>query len=211
MGRKFEKGVSGSIQEKNGFLHLVIGYKDPLTQQRKMKWIAMDLPEDAPRSVVEKRKRDLLTEFEEKYARLLDGYDDPSKYPFIAFMHEWLDEVHRHKIQETTYLGYKGRVNGNLTKFFGEKITLADLKPRRIHSFYDYLRKKGDSEQTILHYHNLLHAMFEYAIKQELFEYNPMQRVDRPTVKKYGASFYSAEEVQTLLAFAKDDPLYISE
>ena len=209
MGRKFEKGVSGSIQEKNGFLHLVIGYKDPLTQQRKMKWIAMNLPEDAPRSVVEKRKRDMLTEFEEKYARLLDGYDDPSKYPFIAFMHEWLDEVHRHKIQETTYLGYKSKVNGTMTKFFGEKITLADLRPKRIYAFYDYLRNKGDSEQTILHYHNLLHAMFEYAIKQELFEYNPMQRVDRPTVKKYGASFYSAEEVQTLLAFAKDDPLYI--
>ena len=51
--------------------------------------------------------------------------------------------------------------------------------------------------------------MFEYAIKQELFEFNPMQRVDRPTVKRYSAGFYSAEEVQTLLAFAKDDPLYI--
>ena len=209
MGRKYEKGVSGSVQEKNGFLHLVVGYKDPLTQQRKMKWLAMELPKDAPKSVIEKRKRDMLTEFEEKYARLLDGYDDPSKYPFIPFMHEWLDEVHRHKIQESTYLGYKGRVNGHMTKFFGEKVTLADLKPRRIHAFYDYLRSKGDNEQTVLHYHNLLHAMFEYAIKQELFEYNPMQRVDRPSAKKYVASFYSVEEVQTLLAFAKDDVLYV--
>ena len=209
MGRKYEKGVSGSVQEKNGFLHLVVGYKDPLTQQRKMKWLAMDLEKDAPKSVIEKRKRDMLTEFEEKYARLLDGYDDPSKYPFIPFMHEWLDEVHRHKIQESTYLGYKGRVNGHMTKFFGEKVTLADLKPRRIHAFYDYLRSKGDNEQTVLHYHNLLHAMFEYAIKQELFEYNPMQRVDRPSAKKYVASFYSVEEVQTLLAFAKDDVLYV--
>ena len=209
MGRKYEKGVSGSVQEKNGFLHLVVGYKDPLTQQRKMKWLAMELPKDAPKSAIEKRKRDMLTEFEEKYARLLDGYDDPSKYPFIPFMHEWLDEVHRHKIQESTYLGYKGRVNGHMTKFFGEKVTLADLKPRRIHAFYDYLRSKGDNEQTVLHYHNLLHAMFEYAIKQELFEYNPMQRVDRPSAKKYVASFYSVEEVQTLLAFAKDDVLYV--
>ena len=135
--------------------------------------------------VVENRKRDLITEFEAKYARMIDGYDNPKNYPFVAFMHEWLDEVHRHKIQETTYLGYKGRVNGHIAKFF------------------------GDNEQTVLHYHNLLHAMFEYAIKQELFEYNPRQRVDSPTVKRYPASFYSVEEVQTLLAFAKDDPLYI--
>ena len=209
MGRKYEKGVAGSIQEKNGFLHLVVGYKDPLTQKRKMKWISMDLPQDARKSVIEKRKRDMLAEFEEKYARMLDGYDDPSNYPFIAFMNEWLDEVHRHKIQETTYLGYKGRVNGNMAKFFGEKVTLADLKPRSIHAFYDYLRSIGDNEQTVLHYHNLLHSMFEYAIRQEIFEYNPMQRVERPTVKRYAASFYSVEEVQTLLAFAKDDPLYI--
>jgi integrase len=100
-------------------------------------------------------------------------------------------------------------VNGHIAKLFGDKITLADLKSRRINAFYDYLRSIGDNEQTVLHYHNLLHAMFEYAIKQELFEYNPMQRVDRPTVKRYPASFYSVEEVQTLLAFAKDDPLYI--
>ena len=86
MGRKYEKGVSGSVQEKNGFLHLVVGYKDPLTQQRKMKWLAMELPKDAPKSVIEKRKRDMLTEFEEKYARLLDGYDDPSKSMLLHAM-----------------------------------------------------------------------------------------------------------------------------
>ena len=209
MARRYDKGVSGSVQARNGYLHLVVGYKDPLTQKRKVKWMAMDLPEDSLKSVVEKRKRDMITEFEAKYARMIDGYDDPENYPFVAFMHEWLDEVHRHKIQETTYLGYKGRVNGHIAKFFGDKITLADLKPRRINAFYDYLRSIGDNEQTVLHYHNLLHSMFEYAIKQELFEYNPMQRVDRPTVKRYPASFYSVEEVQTLLAFAKDDPLYI--
>ena len=209
MARRYDKGVSGSVQARNGYLHLVVGYKDPLTQKRKVKWMAMDLPEDSLKSVVEKRKRDMITEFEAKYARMIDGYDDPENYPFVAFMHEWLDEVHRHKIQETTYLGYKGRVNGHIAKFFGDKITLADLKPRRINAFYDYLRSIGDNEQTVLHYHNLLHAMFEYAIKQELFEYNPMQRVDRPSAKKYVASFYSVEEVQTLLAFAKDDVLYV--
>ena len=209
MARRYDKGVSGSVQARNGYLHLVVGYKDPLTQKRKVKWMAMDLPEDSLKSVVEKRKRDMITEFEAKYARLIDGYDDPENYPFVAFMHEWLDEVHRHKVQESTYLGYKARVSGHMTKFFGDKMSLADLKPRVINSFYDYLRSMGDSEQTVLHYHNLLHSMFEYAIKQELFEFNPMQRVDRPTVKRYSAGFYSAEEVQTLLAFAKDDPLYI--
>ena len=58
MARRYDKGVSGSVQARNGYLHLVVGYKDPLTQQRKMKWIAMELPKDAPKSVIEKRKHE---------------------------------------------------------------------------------------------------------------------------------------------------------
>ena len=53
-----------------------------------------------------------------------------------------------------------------ITPYFDGKTTLADCKPRLIHGFYDYLREDGDSEQTILHYHNLLHTAFEYAIRQ---------------------------------------------
>ena len=68
MARRYDKGVSGSVQARNGYLHLVVGYKDPLTQKRKVKWMAMDLPEDSLKSVVEKRKRDMITEFEAKYA-----------------------------------------------------------------------------------------------------------------------------------------------
>ena len=43
-------------------------------------------------------------------------------------------------------------------------VQLADCKPRLIYGFYEYLREDGDSEQTVLHYHNLLHTAFEYAI-----------------------------------------------
>ena len=38
MARRYDKGVSGSVQARNGYLHLVVGYKDPLTQKRKGKW-----------------------------------------------------------------------------------------------------------------------------------------------------------------------------
>ena len=105
--------------------------------------------------------------------------------------------------------GYKGRVSGKIAKYFDEKITLADCKPRLIHGFYDYQREDGDSEQTILHYHNLLHTAFEYAIRQEILEYNPMDRVERPQPKKFVGDFYSVDEVKTLLEHAKEDVIYI--
>ena len=96
-----------------------------------------------------------------------------------------------------------------MKKYFGEKITLADCKPRLIYGFYEYLREDGDSEQTVLHYHNLLHTAFEYAIRQEIIEYNPMDRVERPQVKKFVGGFYSVDEVKELLEKAKEDTIYI--
>lgn len=71
------------------------------------------------------------------------------------------------------------------------------------------MRDEGVSEQTVLHYHNLLHAAFEYAIKQEIFDINPMKRVERPQPRKYVGAHYSVEEVKTLLSLTEDDTIYI--
>ena len=209
MAKKNGFVLTGSVQEKNGKLYLVYPHYDPIKQIAKPKWKSMGLYEGEKKAVIEKRKRELLRELETEETRLREGYDNPENYPLLEFLTDWLEGVHRHKIQETTLQGYRIKINGKIKAYFGSEVTLDDCKPKLIHGFYESLRAEGVSERTVIHYHNLLHAMFEYAIKQELFEYNPMQRVDSPTVKRYPASFYSVEEVQTLLAFAKDDPLYI--
>lgn len=209
MANKINKDISGSVQEKKGMLYLVISYKDTVTQKNKVKWMKLWLPVGSAKSLVNKAVRDAKNKFEGEYKRYLEGYDDPAKYPLLQFINDWLDKVHVHKIQESTYYGYKGRVNGQMKKYFDEKITLADCKPRLIHGFYDYLREEGDNEQTVLHYHNLLHTAFEYAIRQEILEYNPMNKVERPQVKKFVGGFYSVDEVKTLLECAKDDLIYI--
>ena len=209
MAKKLDKDISGSVQEKRGMLYLVVSYKDPITQKHKTKWVGMGVPSGSPKSVINKAEREAKNQFEAQYKRYLDGYDDPTQYPLLEFLNDWLDKVHKHKIQESTYYGYKSRVNGKMKKYFDTKITLADCKPRLIHGFYDYLREDGDSEQTVLHYHNLLHTAFEYAIRQEILEYNPMDRVERPQVKKFVGAFYSVDEVKVLLEKAKEDVIYI--
>ena len=209
MAKKLVKDISGSVQEKRGMLYLVVSYKDPITQKNKTKWVGMGVPVGSPKSIINKAEREAKNKFEAQYKRYLDGYDDPTQYPLLEFLSDWLDKVHIHKIQESTYYGYRSRVNGKMKKYFDAKITLADCKPRLIHGFYDYLREDGDSEQTILHYHNLLHTAFEYAIRQEILEYNPMDRVERPQVKKFVGGFYSVDEVKTLLEHAKEDIIYI--
>ena len=65
------------------------------------------------------------------------------------------------------------------------------------------------TERTAIHYHNLFHAAFEYAVRQEIFEVNPMNRVERPQAKKFVGEFYSPEELQTLLALTEGESIYI--
>ena len=187
---KTEFILNASVQPKDGRLYLVYSHYDPIQKKTKPKWKAMGLPVDAKKSVIEKRKREMMRAFEEEEYRLREGWTDPSCYPLIEFLNEWADKNHsQKKIQSSTYASYKRNINGHIKLFFGEKVTLADCKPKLVNEFYDWLRNKGDSECTVLHYHNLLHAAFQYAIKQEIFEFNPLMRVDRPKAKKYKASY----------------------
>ncbi len=201
--------LTGSVQEKNGKLYLVYPHFDPFKREAKPKWKSMGLFADEKKSVVERRRRELLAELEAEEERLREGYDNPENYPLVDFLNDWLERVHRYKIQESTLNGYRTKVNGKIKSFFGEKVTLDDCKPKLIHAFYDALRAEGVSEQTILHYHNLLHAAFEYAVRQEIFEYNPMNRVERPQKSKFVGAFYSVDEVQTMLTFAEKELIYI--
>ena len=106
MAKKLDKDISGSVQEKRGMLYLVVSYKDPITQKHKTKWVGMGVPSGSPKSVINKAKREAKNQFEAQYKRYLDGYDDPTQYPLLPFLNDWLDTVHKHKIQESTYYGW---------------------------------------------------------------------------------------------------------
>ena len=202
-------GLNGSLQNKNGNLYAVIGYNDVVTQKRKMKWISLGLDENDKKSVINRALRDAISDFEDEYDKMLSGLRSPEDYPFLAFLTEWLETVKIKKVQESTINGYRQMVKGQITRYFGDKLTLGDITPRLVMRFYDSMRKEGLSERSILHYHNFLHGMFGYAVRQEIFAGNLMDRVERPEPKRFVGKFYSEAEVRTLLARAKDDILYI--
>lgn len=209
MAKKNEFMLTGSVQEKNGKLYLVYAHYDRIKKVARPKWKSMGLSVGEKKSVIEKRKRELLRLLEPEEQRLREGYESPEDYPLVAFLNDWLETVHKYKIQQSTLQGYRMKIDGKIKAYFGEKITLADCKPKLMHAFYDTLRSVGVTEQTVLHYHNLFHTAFEYAVRQEIFDVNPMNRVERPQAKKFVGEFYSPEELQTLLALTEDESIYI--
>lgn len=209
MAKKTDFALSGSVQKKNGKLYLVYPHYDPIKKVTKYKWKGMGLLVGEKKTIIEKTRRELLHTLEAEEIRLREGYNNPENYPLIEFLTTWLETVHKYKIQQTTYQDYQNKINGKIKAYFGEKITLDDCKPRLIHGFYEFLRSDGVTERTVLHYHNLLHTAFEYAVRQEIFEFNPMNRVERPQEKKFVGSFYSVDELQTLLSLAENETIYI--
>ena len=201
--------LSGSLQNKNGRLYAVIGYNDAVTQKRKMKWVSLGLDENEKKSVINRALRDAISDFEEEYEQQLNGMRNPEAYPFLLFLTEWLENVKAKKVQESTLDGYRRLISGRIKRYFGDKLTLGDITPRLMMRFYDSMRDDGVGERTILHYHNFLHGAFGYAVRQEIFTGNLMDRVERPEVKKFVGKFYSEEEVRRLLAAAAGDILYI--
>ena len=209
MPKKSKLTLAGSVQAKNGHLYLVYNHFNPNTKETKPTWKAMKLPEGEKKSVIERKRREMLTELEEKEIRLREGYNDPDCYPLIDFMNQWLDEVQSHKIQPSTLYSYKRLTNGKIAKYFGNTFTLGDVKKSSIENFYDFLRAEGDTERTILHYGTLLYTAFEYAVRREIYDFNPMIRVERPKPEKFTGKYYKEDELRTLLHLAEDDPIYI--
>ena len=204
-----EKALQGSIQEKNGKYYAVIGYNDVITRKRKMKWIGLGLDISDRKADINKAFREAVRNFEQEYKRMCEGMSSPDEYPLVTFLNDWLDKVKIRSVQKSTFHGYKSLVNGKIARFFGDKFTLGDLNIRTVTAFYETFREKNRSESTVLRYHNLLHEACKYAVRQEILDSNPMDKVDRPKQKKYRGNYYSPEKVQTLLSMIKEDVIYI--
>lgn len=74
---------------------------------------------------------------------------------------------------------------------------------------YDEILEQGYTTNTVIHYHAVLHQALAYAVKNDYILSNPADRVKRPKKNKHISSFYTKEEILTLLDIAKDDPIYI--
>lgn len=134
------------------------------------------------------------------YPDLVDSDNiEDEKILFIDYMKKWLKMI-KASVEETTYNGYKGVVNGRLSDYFdNKKITLQDIKPKHIQEFYQYLLDEGLSGNTVKHYHANIRKALQYAMKTDIILSNPADKVDLPKIEEYKPKFYTSDEVKTLL------------
>lgn len=84
--------------------------------------------------------------------------------------------------------------------------TLKNLTAKDIQEFY--LRElERVSASSVIHYHANIHKALKYAVKIDLIDVNPADKVERPKKDRYVGSFYDADEVNALFEAAKGTKL----
>ena len=187
--------VTGSLQIKNNKYQAVLSYKQ--NNKWKTKWVSTKV------SAVKGNKKLANAKLEEirlKFQEEINSESiDDEKLQFIDYMKKWLKMI-KSSVEETTYIGYEGVINGRMTDYFGNKdITLQDIKPKHIQDFYSYLLEEGLSGNTIKHYHANIRKALQYAMKTDIIPSNPADKVDLPKIEEYCPKFYTSDEVKTLL------------
>ena len=125
---------------------------------------------------------------------------------FSDYMESWLNII-KGSVAVPTYSSYSEIVNKNIIPYFRErKITLQGLTAKDIQAFYLHELQRV-SASTVIHYHANIHKALKYAVKIDLIEVNPADKVERPKRKQYVGSFYDADEINALFEAAKGTKL----
>lgn len=166
-------------------------------------------------ATIEGKKADAL-EMERKLAQEKGNSIRLSAYSLklSQYLDFWLNEYILPYRAQKTYTFYELNLNKRIIPDLGH-IELRKLTPQDIQRFYNRTVKKridgkeGTLSSTSLRaIHRTLHAALERAVKLDLIENNPADRVELPTPARFKPRVLIPEEAQRLLEAAKDNPNY---
>lgn len=184
--------VAGHLHEKNGYYYIILNLTD-ITGKRKPKWIATGLPVKGNK----KRAEQLLIEARRQY----EPTAKPRDILFADYMEQWLD-VAKSTVSIVTYSSYCNQVKNIIAPYFRKKkLTLEALTAKDIQDFYQEQLKRV-SASSVVHYHANIHRALKYAVKMDMIDVNPADKVERPKKEKFQGGFYGNDELDKLFAAA---------
>ncbi len=200
--------LAASMQSKSGRLYAVINIRED--GKTKAVWRALGLPDTVGKAAANKAFRETVARFEDEYnKKLLRGDRPDADIPIYTFLCAHLARVEK-TLQESTVRSYGTLVHGRIKQHFNARpsLTVGNLRPKDITEFYEYLYSVGCGENTVLHYHTLMHSAFKRAVKTERIDVNPFDRIERPKKEQYTANWYTKEELLLLLDVTREETIY---
>ena len=184
--------VAGHLQEKKGRFYIILSYTD-IENKRKTKWIPTGLPVKNNK----KRAEKMLMEAREKFKPPVTRDTVRSDMLFSDYLTEWL-KIIKSTVRRTTFSSYSSLVKSVIKPYFEKlEVTLDGLKPIHIQTFYTRELERVTSS-TVIHYHAVIRRALIYAVKIELLDSNPIDRVERPKKEHYIPAYYDSQEINRL-------------
>jgi len=194
--------VAGHLREKNGYYYAVLNYTDHLGK-RKTKWISTKLTVKGNKKRAEAILMEARRNFVPETPKVMNG-----DILFADYMEQWL-EVIKSSVSVPTYASYSNIVKKKISPYFRKKeITLRNLTAKDIQEYYLYELKRV-SANSVIHYHANIHKALKYAVKIDLIDVNPADKIERPKKERYVSSYYDAEELNRLFEVSKGSKLEI--
>lgn len=191
--------IAGHLQEKKGLYYMVLSYKDK-SGKRVSKWLPTGLPVKGNK----KRAEDMLMAARAEFVAGEAAID--RDMPFSSYLVQWM-EMARSTLKPNTAAGYASMIQNPIAPYFQQRgITLGGLQAVDIQMFYTSQLKRV-SANTVIHYHAIIHRALKYAVKTDLIDVNPADKVERPRKDRFTASFYDGNEVNRLFQAARGTPL----
>ena len=191
--------IAGHLQEKKGLYYMVLSYKDK-SGKRISKWLPTGLPVKGNK----KRAEDMLMAARAEFVAGEAAID--RDMPFSSYLVQWM-EIARSTLKPNTAAGYASMIQNPIAPYFQQRgITLGGLQAVDIQMFYTSQLKRV-SANTVIHYHAIIHRALKYAVKTDLIDVNPADKVERPRKDRFIASFYDGNEVNRLFQVARGTPL----
>lgn len=193
--------IAGHLREQNGYYQIILSYKD-IDGNRKMKSISSGLSVKGNKKKAESMLLEARMSFDTAPPK--GTGDNTEDILFSDFLIDWL-EMMRNSVELTTYASYSMMIKTRIAPYFKErKINLNELTPKYIQDYYQYcLNIEKVGANTVIHRHANIRKALQYALKTDVIDYNPADRVERPRKGKYTASIYSNKELESLFSIVK--------
>ncbi len=186
-----------SLQNKKGYYHAVVSYKDNYGKYRQ-KSISTKIPVQKGNK---RRAEKIADELVSSWLTQQEQIENEKKDPTISKAIEMFNEAKKKTVQHTTYSSYV-KLGNEITKYFGP-VNISKIARNHIGRFLSSIREKGSGENTVRHYCVYLNSLFQYLEGEGYSLSSNGLRIKPPTVPRYiGASYFTTDEVRTLLAAA---------
>jgi len=200
--------ISGHLQEKKGRYYMVLSLRNE-NGKWMPKWISTGLPVKNNKKNAESMLRDTIREYEAIETKESQSAAD---IPFSDFMVNWMSII-RNSIEETTFSCYRTIIMDGIVPYFKKtNVTLAEIEkqPRHIQDYYTYLMvERGNKATTVRRHHANIRKALQYAVIVNMIDSNPADKVEKPKLLPYNASYYDDESLNLLFEKLEGSRLFL--